>query len=135
MSAPSDRGRPGRQALPAELPPCPRSPCGVSSLSPRRRQFVEPLSFSGPAAAARERLLAALRALPRTRIVSADTHAVRAECRSRVFGFVDELDFRIDETAGVIHLRSACRFGFWDLGVNRRRIARLRRAFNADDLR
>ncbi len=135
MNASSDRGEPSRRASPAELPPCPPAPCCVSSLSSRRRQFVEPLSFSGPAAAARQRLLAALRALPRTRIVAVNTHRVRAECRSRVFGFVDELDFRIDETAGVIHVRSACRFGFWDLGVNRRRIARLRRAFAADDLR
>jgi len=101
----------------------------VSSLHPRRRPLVDPLPFSGPAEAARERLLAALRSFPRTRIVAAEGPAVRAECRSRFFGFVDELDFRIDETAGVIHVRSGCRFGFGDLGANRRRIARLRRAF------
>lgn len=131
MKPPAVRRRPPGTASPSDLPPCPRAPCCVSSLSSRPGQFVDPLPFSGPAEAARERLLAALRSLPRTRIVALDGPAVRAECRSRIFGFVDELDFRIDETAGLIHVRSACRFGFWDLGVNRRRIARLRRAFAA----
>jgi len=53
---------------------------------------------------------------------------VRAEFRSRL-GFVDDVEFRIDEAAGVIHVRSASRTGYWDLGVNRRRVEAIREAF------
>jgi len=42
---------------------------------------------------------------------------------------VDDVEFRIDEAAGVIHVRSASRKGYWDLGVNRRRVEAIREAF------
>lgn len=45
---------------------------------------------------------------------------------SALFGFVDDLEIRIDEQAGVIHLRSASRVGSGDLGVNRKRIEMLK---------
>jgi len=113
------------------LPPCPKAPCGVASTSAPPGRRLAPIAFTGPAPAARERLLAVLRALPRTRVTAVEELAIRAECRSRLFGFVDDLEFRIDEQACVIHFRAACRVGLWDLGVNRRRIAHIRRAFHA----
>jgi uncharacterized protein (DUF1499 family) len=42
---------------------------------------------------------------------------------------VDDVEFRIDGAAGVIHVRSASRKGYWDLGVNRRRVETIREAF------
>ena len=45
---------------------------------------------------------------------------------SALFGFVDDLEVRIDEQSGVIHLRSASRVGSSDLGVNRKRIEMLK---------
>jgi len=39
------------------------------------------------------------------------------------------VEFRIDDAAGVIHVRSASRTGYWDLGVNRRRVEAIREAF------
>ena len=53
---------------------------------------------------------------------------VRAEFRTRL-GFVDDVEFRIDEAARGIHVRSASRKGYWDLGVNRRRVEAIREAF------
>jgi uncharacterized protein (DUF1499 family) len=41
-------------------------------------------------------------------------------------GFVDDVQFLIDESPRVIHVRSASRDGYWDLGVNRRRIETIR---------
>ncbi len=51
---------------------------------------------------------------------------LHADIRSRVFEFVDELDLIIDPTQGLIHVRSAARTGYYDFGVNRRRIEKLR---------
>jgi uncharacterized protein (DUF1499 family) len=46
-----------------------------------------------------------------------------------VLGFVDDVEFFADESQKVIHLRSASRVGYWDLGVNRRRIESIRAEF------
>lgn len=51
---------------------------------------------------------------------------LRAEFHSRWFGFIDDLEARIDRRKNVIHLRSASRVGYSDLGVNRRRIEKIR---------
>lgn len=44
---------------------------------------------------------------------------------SDLFGFVDDLEVRIDEQAAIIHLRSGSRVGTGDLGVNRKRVETL----------
>ena len=45
---------------------------------------------------------------------------------STIFGFVDNLEIRIDTNKNVIHIRSASRVGRSDLGVNKKRIERLK---------
>lgn len=51
---------------------------------------------------------------------------LHATFRSRLFGFVDDLECRRD--GDVVQIRSAARTGWWDLGVNRRRVESIRRA-------
>jgi uncharacterized protein (DUF1499 family) len=68
--------------------------------------------------------------MTRVRIVTATDHYLHAECSSALFGFVDDLECLLDAEAGVIHLRSAARMGYSDLGVNRRRIETLRERVN-----
>jgi uncharacterized protein (DUF1499 family) len=43
-----------------------------------------------------------------------------------LFGFVDDMEFRMDEAAGRIDVRSASRTGYYDFGVNRRRVEEIR---------
>jgi len=111
-----------------DLPPCPASPNCVSSRDPDPARRVAPIPFTGTAAEAREGIETAVRSFPRAVVVDSSGMLVRAEFRSRL-GFVDDVDFRIDEAAGVIHVRSASRTGYWDLGVNRRRVEAIREAF------
>ena len=71
--------------------------------------------------------------LPRTRVVSVTDSYLHAEFRSRIFGFVDDVEFLVDAGAGAVHVRSASRTGYSDLGVNRKRVEEIRAAFaNAD---
>ncbi len=68
-----------------------------------------------------------VRAQRRTAVVgiSADGLQVEAEQRSAVFGFVDDISFRaIPLAAGrsTLAVYSRAREGYWDLGVNRRRV-------------
>lgn len=44
-------------------------------------------------------------------------------------GFVDDVEFYLDEDTKVIHVRSASRLGQSDLGVNRKRIETIRTEF------
>ncbi|NTU68098.1 MAG: DUF1499 domain-containing protein [Chlorobiaceae bacterium] len=46
-----------------------------------------------------------------------------------VFGFTDDVEFRLDASAKLIHVRSASRMGYSDLGVNRSRVEQIRDAF------
>ena len=50
---------------------------------------------------------------------------------SQVFGFVDDLEIRIDTDQKLIHLRSASRVGHGDGGANRKRVERLKSLFNS----
>jgi uncharacterized protein (DUF1499 family) len=111
----------------SDLPPCPSSPNCVSSGDPDPTRRVDPIPFRGIAAEAREVLETVVRSLPRSKVVASSGNIVSAEFRTRL-GFVDDVEFRIDEAAGVIHVRSASRKGYWDLGVNRRRVEAIREA-------
>jgi uncharacterized protein (DUF1499 family) len=51
---------------------------------------------------------------------------LHAECRSAVFGLVDDLELHLRQSEGIIAVRSASRLGYSDLGVNRRRVEGLR---------
>jgi uncharacterized protein (DUF1499 family) len=64
--------------------------------------------------------------MPRTTVVAAETGYLYAEFRSKLMGFVDDVEFLVDPAKGVIHVRSASRLGRRDFGVNRDRIERLR---------
>lgn len=67
--------------------------------------------------------------MPRTRIVKEEPAYLRAECRSRIFRFVDDVEFEFDDAAKRIHFRSAARLGYRDFGVNRKRMEAIRREF------
>jgi uncharacterized protein (DUF1499 family) len=68
--------------------------------------------------------------LPRTKVVSSGADYLKAEARSAVFRFVDDVEFRLDAETGLIHVRSASRVGYSDLGANRKRVEALRERFN-----
>lgn len=109
---------------------CPSSPNCVSSLAQDEAHRVSPMPLAVAPAAAWALLKQALAGEPRLRIVEQRENPwyLRAEAASRVFGFVDDVEFHIDPEGKTLHVRSASRVGYWDLGVNRRRVERLREA-------
>ena len=69
-------------------------------------------------------------AMRRTRVVGATDDYLHVEFTSAVAGFVDDVEFYLDRTAQLIHVRSAARVGYYDFGVNRKRVEAIRAAFN-----
>lgn len=54
---------------------------------------------------------------------------IAATFTSVFFGFVDDLEIRMDPIKNVIHFRSASRVGYSDRGVNKKRISLLKKTF------
>ncbi len=59
-------------------------------------------------------------------IQAESNHYVAATFSSRLFGFVDDLEVRLDSAAHRLQVRSASRVGYSDGGVNRKRVQRFR---------
>ncbi len=114
-----------------KLPACPDSPNCVSSMDWAKESFVEPLRFSDTAEEALLRVKFLIQYLPRITIIDEQNNSIYAEVRSRIFGFVDEVHLLVDSANKVIHIRSASRRGYWDFGVNRRRVERIREQFKS----
>jgi uncharacterized protein (DUF1499 family) len=68
--------------------------------------------------------------LERTKIITETENYLYAEFTSALMGFVDDVEFLLDDSANVIHVRSASRLGQSDLGVNRKRIETIRAKLN-----
>ena len=83
----------------------------------------------------REAVLKVARAEPRTELLAEEGDHLRFRIRSRLFGFPDLVCIRLVEPApGQVSLAifSKARYGFHDLGVNRRRARRWLRAVTAE---
>jgi len=115
------------------LPDCPPSPNCVCSDDPPGPRHIAPLRLrsggdrgAGETARLRGAVETVVAALPGARITSSADGRIVAEFRSRFFGFVDDVILDIRPGRGTIAVRAAARTGFWDLGVNRRRVEAIR---------
>ncbi len=123
--------RPARMGITdGKFIPCPDSPNCVSSQSTDQSHAIEPLSYKGAPTEARARLLAVIKGMKRSNIVTEQALYIHAEFTSAVFRFVDDAEFYIDDAQKVIHIRSAARLGYYDFGVNRKRMETIRQLFN-----
>lgn len=111
------------------LAPCPSSPNCVSSQAEDERHRIAPLACSGDPDGAFARLKRVLSGRSDTTIVEDSPDYLRVELRTMLF--VDDSEFLLDRTNKVIHVRSASRLGYSDLGKNRSRLEDIRSQFFA----
>lgn len=123
---PQPREKP--QLVNGKLRPCPGTPNCVSSESTNPIFRIAPLAFSGSPEQAWATLKLVVREQGGTEQYE-DKEYLWSTFTVPVFGFVDDVEFRLSATEGVIHVRSASRLGISDLGVNRGRVDQLRTAF------
>lgn len=109
---------------------CPKTPNCVSSFSTDPAHQIAPLRYTASPETAFADLKQTILALPRTQIIAETDRYLYAEFTSRIMGFVDDVEFYLDQPAGVIQVRSASRLGESDLGVNRKRIESIRAKLN-----
>ena len=122
--------RPAHQGMTdGKFQPCPDSPNCVSSQSPDKKHFIEPIHYEGTQQQAKERLMAVIQGMKRSKIVTVTDQYIHAEFTSAFFRFVDDVEFYFDDVSKTLHVRSASRIGRSDFGVNRKRIEELRSRF------
>ena len=109
--------------------PCPDSPNCVSSQSTDKKRFIKPLHYTGNTAVARQILIDLLENTKRVNLAKVDMDYIHAEFRSLIFRFVDDVKFFFPSDKNIIHVKSASRSGYYDFGVNRRRVERMRSEF------
>jgi uncharacterized protein (DUF1499 family) len=111
-----------------KLPRCKRTPNCVSSQADASdtEHTIAPIRFKGSVLDAMAALRTAVLSMDRATVMRHDENYLYAEFRSRLMGFVDDVEFTYDEKAGVIHVRSASRLGRRDFGVNRKRVEAIR---------
>lgn len=97
----------------------------VNSLS---ASGLAPLRFEGSAEQAMVSLKATLAGFPEARIMRTDATTLSATFTTAV-GFQDRVDFIIDSARQHIDYRSQSRFGLYDFGKNRSRMAALAERF------
>lgn len=110
---------------------CPPRPNCVSSVASDADHRVAPLPLTGDATAAMLQVAEVVRGEPGASVVTQRPDYLHAEFESAVFGFVDDVEFHAGR--GRIDVRSASRLGYYDFGVNRRRVERLRAVLDASN--
>ena len=110
------------------LSSCPSSPNCVSSQASDERHRIAPLAFNGDPDAAFARLKQILARRNDTAVIDESPGYLRVELRTTLF--VDDGEFLLDRVGRVIHVRSASRLGYSDLGKNRSRMEDIRREFS-----
>lgn len=115
-----------KQLTSGHLAPCRNRPNCVSSESVQDSFHVPPLEISGPASKAWQALQDIILDMG-GRIEKVDEHFLHATFRSRVFSFVDDVTCRLDRDKNLVHIRSAARVGYFDFGVNRKRVEKVRK--------
>lgn len=113
-----------------QLAPCPSSPNCVNSHSQDALHKIEPLTYDSTPTQAFAELKTVIQSMERTKIITETENYLYVEFASKLMGFVDDVEFLIDDKAKVIHVRSASRLGQSDLGVNRQRIETIRVKLN-----
>lgn len=93
--------------------------------------IIAPIKFSGSGKDAFARLEAVVRSMPGASVITRQDQYLYAQFQSKLLKFTDDVEFVLDEPAGVIQMRSASRLGRKDFGVNRKRLEEIRARLNA----
>ncbi len=111
------------------LQPCPDKPNCVTSKDGDEAHSIAPISYTAGKEAAREKIKLILLEMERTYIITDQSDYLHVIFTSRVMRFKDDVEFWFPDDENTIHIRSASRMGYSDLGVNRKRVEEIRKRF------
>ena len=111
-----------------KLAKCAAKPNSVCSQHADEQHSIEPLAYSTSAETAWTSLRAVVDCMPAATVVEVTDDYMRCEFRTLLMRYIDDVEFLNVTNDQVIHVRSASRIGYSDMGANRNRIERVRSA-------
>lgn len=115
----------------SKLAPCSSKPnCVCSEYPDDSSHFVEPIDVSHVNTG--QHFYKLRKAIEATggKIITESELYISATYTSGIFRFVDDVEIRLDKEGQKLHIRSASREGYSDLGVNRKRVAKILEAYS-----
>lgn len=115
-----------------QLTKCPDKPNCVSSFLNDEKQYIKPIIIKGVRLEIKNNMVKIVNELKNSKVTVTENSYIRAEFSSKVFGFVDDVEFYFPKTKSkntTIHIRSGSRIGYSDFNVNRDRIEKIRIKF------
>ena len=106
------------------LAACPNKPNCVCSQDTDPQHAIEPISVTKDLPI--REVAKVISQMPRTKIIEQTSNYLYVTFRSKVFQFLDDVEFFYIPEQGVIHVRSSSRVGYRDFGVNRERVEMIR---------
>lgn len=96
-----------------------------------RSAYIAPFDYTSDRRVAEKALRRVVAEQAEATIIRDEPDYLHVEFRSKLLGFVDDVEFHLPPEVQHVEIRSASRLGWWDMGVNRKRIERLRQLFAA----
>ncbi len=113
-----------------QFPACPQSPNCVSSVSQDPKHKIPALSYDNiDGDEAMNLLKKVFHQLTNQVQVLEQGRVLHAETKSTIFGFIDDVDAYLNTDQQRIEIRSASRTGYYDFGVNKRRVNKISELF------
>ncbi|MGC0371605.1 MAG: hypothetical protein DGJ47_000296 [Rickettsiaceae bacterium] len=103
--------------------PCPSSPNCVSSQAiDSTNSYVKPIPYSHKLSfnQVSNIIIKTNLTMPRSKLITNDNEYLHFEFRTAL-GFVDDVEYQINQQEHLIYFRSAARLGYYDFGKNRAR--------------
>lgn len=109
------------------LKDCPNKANCVSSESKDSKHYIEPISINNKNEDIKENLIKVIQKFE-GKILENNQNFLKVAFYSKFFGFEDIADFEIEPDKNIINIRSAAQTGWYDFGVNRKRLEKIREA-------
>ena len=104
-----------------KLAACPGTPNCVNSQSDDAQSKIDALPGVSIA-----KIKQVVEEMTGTTIIEENDNYLYAEFKSKLMGYVDDVEFYLDHANNAVQVRSASRLGKSDLGVNRKRVEEIR---------
>jgi uncharacterized protein (DUF1499 family) len=106
---------------------CPDTPNCVSTKASNPKAQIRPIPYKGELAKIEEALKQVLKEMPRHKLEKSNNGFFHIVSSTKLLKFKDDVHLYYDQKDQHIHIRSASRLGYSDMGVNRKRVEKLKK--------
>lgn len=109
-----------------QLAQMPNKPNAVSSQTEEKDKKVEALEFKGNLKDSKDQVVKAIENYGNAKIIKNESNYMYVVFTTGIMKYHDDVEFYFDELKKLIHIRSASRIGYSDMGLNRERYNKLK---------